>query len=500
MRDSIQGLYNKLTGERSNYEDRAELSARLTLPSLFPIEGSNGTSRFATNRVQSLGGKGVNHLAAKLVLALLPPAGQFFRFEPDADAADDLTEGDENAKMKITAMFSRQENNVREEIKSQDIRVPLFKIMRLLIVTGCVLVEKEKDGLLYYNLRDFVVERDGKGKVVRIILTEKVSVFDVVDKLSEEAKRSIADDTLTLDSYTMSEFDGKKWTVTQTVMEEEMFTKTYTESRFPFQVLDWSLPVGESYGRSYIDELEGDMVQYQMLTKAISEGAILAAKSLIFVNPLSSKGTRKRSVATANNGSVLTGSADDITSFTLDKNYDFKTPSEVRLDLKRDIEAAFLMERSIQRDAERVTAEEIRKLSQELETAFAGLYALISELLLKRIVVWVMHDMGIKLGAAKINIIVGIDALSRNAEAVKLDNILGRFANFGYMNRISQTEVMGRYTTFEGVDPTGLILDDEAFEKQQKKAAEAQMQQSAAQEGGALAAQAAATSAQQGAQ
>ena len=484
--DSAESLYTSKLSDRSVYEDRAEDSANLTNPSVFPKAGTTASDRYSDNYVQSLGGKGVNHLSSKLVLALLPPAGQFFRFEPDSEALSEITGDNPDARMKAVGLFSKQEHRVREEIKAQDIRIPMFRLMRLLVVTGCVLVEKEKKiGIRYYNLRDFVIERDGRGKPNLIILTEKVAPYDVKDKLSDTAKGMVSDDNSDmLDSYTKCIFDGKKWTVTQEVLGEEIWSMTYTEEKFPFQVLDWSLTVGEDYGRSYIDELKGDLTQYELLTKSISEGSAIASKAILFVNPLSSKGTRKRSVAQAKNGAVLTGSADDVTSFTLDKNYDFRTPAEVRQDFKRDIEASFLMERSIQRDAERVTAEEIRKLSQELETAFAGLYALISELLLKRLVLWIMDELKIDMAGTEVNVIVGVDALSRNAEAVKLDGFMGRVTNLGYQHRVSESEVLSRYASYEGVDPTGLLLDSKEVQKKQDDKAKAMMQEEASKAGG----------------
>ncbi len=228
--NSAESLYTSKLSDRSVYEDRAEDSAVLTIPSVFPKSGSTASDRYSDNYVQSLGGKGVNHLASKLVLALLPPAGQFFRFEPDSEALSTITGDDPDARMEVVGMMSREEHRIREEIKAQDIRIPMFRIMRLLIVTGCVLVEKEdKVGIRYYNIRDFIVERDGKGRPHTIIFTERVAKYDVEEKLSTDALNMIGDDEVLLDSYTKCIFDGKKWSVVQEVLGEEIWSKKYSK-------------------------------------------------------------------------------------------------------------------------------------------------------------------------------------------------------------------------------------------------------------------------------
>src|SRR6056300_2031342 len=83
--------YNKLLTEREHYLDRAEECSELTIPSLIKPEGFTSSSDLY-NPFQSVGARGVNNLASKLLLLLLPPNQPFFRLSLDAGTEREMTE------------------------------------------------------------------------------------------------------------------------------------------------------------------------------------------------------------------------------------------------------------------------------------------------------------------------------------------------------------------------------------------------------------------------
>ena len=91
-RQTAKSLYQKLEIYRRPYLDRARKAAELTIPSLIPKEGSNGNTQFVTP-YQGVGARGVNHLTAKLLLALLPPNSPFFRLTISDQAMAALSQG-----------------------------------------------------------------------------------------------------------------------------------------------------------------------------------------------------------------------------------------------------------------------------------------------------------------------------------------------------------------------------------------------------------------------
>ena len=81
--ETAQALYSKLEGKRYQYVDRARQCSKLTLPYIITDEGFGAHSRLETP-FQGIGARGVNNLASKLLLALLPPNAPFFRLNVDS--------------------------------------------------------------------------------------------------------------------------------------------------------------------------------------------------------------------------------------------------------------------------------------------------------------------------------------------------------------------------------------------------------------------------------
>ena len=94
--------YLKLQQDREHYLDRAEECSELTIPSLIKPDGFTSSSDLY-NPFQSVGARGVNNLASKLLLLLLPPNSPFFRLSITGDAKKEL---EENKDMKTDIELS----------------------------------------------------------------------------------------------------------------------------------------------------------------------------------------------------------------------------------------------------------------------------------------------------------------------------------------------------------------------------------------------------------
>ena len=82
MHYTAESIYTKCEGDRVSYLDRARTCSKLTLPYIMPDEGFGASSRLETP-FAGVGARGVNNLASKLLLALLPPNAPFFRLNID---------------------------------------------------------------------------------------------------------------------------------------------------------------------------------------------------------------------------------------------------------------------------------------------------------------------------------------------------------------------------------------------------------------------------------
>jgi len=220
------------------------------------------------------------------------------------------------------------------------------------------------------------------------------------------------------------------------------------------------------------------------LSKAILEGSAAAARAIFLVRP---NGTTKlKTISQAPNLAVRQGSAEDVTVLQMQKFNDFRVAQETIAQTERRLAAAFMLNQSVQRDAERVTAEEIRFLANELETSLGGIYSLLShELqlpLIKRIIAVLEREKKLpKLpeGAVEPVIITGFEALGRGNDANKLATflqtaaqILGPEAVLTYTNA---SDALKRLGVGFGIDMKGLIKPEEQVQQEQQAQQQQQM-------------------------
>ena len=169
---SIGKSYENMAADRDAFLSRARSCAELTIPTLLPPEGHNGSSNYNTP-FQSVGARGVNNLASKLLMTLLPPNTPFFRLTIDDF---DLVELGGDQRGKAEEALARIERSATQIVESKAIRVPTFEALKQLIVTGNALVHMPpKGGMKIYRLDRYVVQRDTMGNLLKIVVKENVA-------------------------------------------------------------------------------------------------------------------------------------------------------------------------------------------------------------------------------------------------------------------------------------------------------------------------------------
>jgi len=141
------------------------------------------------------------------------------------------------------------------------------------------------------------------------------------------------------------------------------------------------------------------------------------------------------------------------------------------------------MNSSIRRDAERVTAEEIRVARQELEIALGGVYAILSQEFQLPLVEILMHRMAknkkipkLPGDALKPLIVTGVEALGRGEDLNKLGQFLQSLAPLGEqaMAELNISDYIKRLAGSLGIDTAGLIKSEEQKQMEQQAAMEQQ--------------------------
>jgi len=490
---TAKSVYDSLEGKRYQYLDRARSCSKLTLPYVMPEEGHGPHSRLDTP-FQGVGARGVNNLASKLLLALLPPNAPFFRLNIDKYAL--ANEGaPEELISEIETSLQQVEESVMSEISREAYRTAIHAALKHLIVTGNVLLYlPDEGGIRVFHLDRFVVDRDPMGNVLHIATKENLSYEAVDDEVKEALASSGGQPTDEIHLYTAACREGDNFVIYQDVNGVALPSSggTVKADKNPFIPLRFSRIDGESYGRGYVEEYLGDLQSLEGLTRAIVEGSAAAAKVMFLVNPNGT--TRARTLAESPSGAIVQGNAADVTTLQLNKVNDFRTAQASIQVISDRLGSAFLLTSGVVRNAERVTAEEIRMLSQELESALGGLYSLLSTEMQMPFVNRLMDVMKRKKKLPALPkdvvspvIITGVEALGRGNDLQKLDLFLAGAAQVVGPQAVAEFVNVGEYfqrrATSLGIKTAGLVKSQEEMQAEQQQAQQMAMLQQVAPQG-----------------
>lgn len=487
---SAEARYNELKTERSHFLDRAQKCAKLTLPAYSPEENAAVSDRKMITPYQAVGGRGVNNLASKLLLTLLPPNAPFFRYVIDRSVLEQ--EGQEELRTSIEQGLSKMEKLVLEDIETSGDRTSIFEALKHLIINGNAALAVEGDSRSQlYPLSRYVCVRDPVGNVVEGLLLDQVAPAamdpEFLEKLDQKVKDQAkkASTQKHLNVYTWITLKNDQWHIHQECGGEIVPGTSYTvpKDKSPFLFLRFVAVEGEDYGRSYVEEYLGDLMSLEGLTKALVEGSAAAARILILVHPNGT--TNAKVLEQAPNGAIREGTMEDVSVLQLEKYADFRVAYSMIERLEQRLEYAFLLHTAIQRQAERVTAEEIRVMAGELEDALGGIYSVLSQ---EFQLPYAKRRMAILERAGKLpdlpedlvkpTIVTGLDALGRGHDRSKLEQFIGTLSQAlgpQALQFINPQEAVKRLALSIGIDPEGLLKTQEQIQQEQQQAMMAQM-------------------------
>lgn len=493
---AIQSLYENMKTERNMFLDRAEECSKYSIPFLIPEEGHSSSTNYYTP-YQSIVARGVNNLASKLLLSLLPLNSPFFRLQIDDFTLEELTQ-QEGLRGKVEESLSKIERAVQGEVEARTIRVATYEALRHLLIGGnSLLYVGDKGAMKTFSLQQYVIQRDSAGNVLTIIVEEKVApsmlpqnVRDYI-MTSNESTESLGN-TKDLKVYTHIRLDtegkGKpRWKVSQ---EVSGITIPDSEGEYPFDKSPW-IPLrfmrisGESYGRGYLEEYLGDIIALEGLSKAILESAAISSKAIFLVRPNGL--TSVKAVAKASNGDFVSGSVEDVQALQVSKFNDFSVTMQTANGIEERLAYAFLLNSAIQRSGERVTAEEIRYMAGELESSLGGIYSILSLEFQMPLINRLMHIMEkskklpkLPEGTVKPVIIAGMEAIGRGNDYDKLNQFLAFAGQVAQLPpEINKADALTRAGASLGIDTKGLVKSPEELAQEQQQEQMMQLAQQA---------------------
>lgn len=500
--------FKKLQQSRNFYLDQAELSASLTIPSLFPPyrldDAGRQTPQDLPAPYQNFGAYAVESLSSKFLTATFPPNQSFFRYEISESSLDEAREAGADNKQ-ITEMKAEaskalafRERSIGKWFEQSNLRVVVAEAFRHLVVGGNVLIHLPSDGTgaRLFPLTRFVIRRGPMGRVLEIVIRE---TFDF-DGLPANVRELAPYSPNSLE--TRRDEEVSVYTILQLDVDRNMFiTKQEAfghcipgsegevpEKNSPWVPLRFTVVEGEHYGRGYVENYRGSLNSLEVLRRAILENSAAAARTLFMVRPNGS--TKVRTLANAVNGAYVTGDASDVSVLRMDKMGDMGVASRSAETLINELSYAFLLNSAVQRNGERVTATEIRAMAQELEATQAGVWSTLAREMqlpiIKRIETILEKSREITplpKGVVEPTVVGGLAAIGRDSDLNKLRELTADFANAAqvlpeivqYLNAgaVAEKIVLNHSVPAEGL----LKTPAEVAQEQQQAQQQAMMQQ-----------------------
>lgn len=492
--------YSSLQRGRNSVLVQARAAAKLTIPGLIPEVGASDPHDIAEQPYQNLGARGVNNVSAKLLLSLFPPQRPFFKLEIAADVAKSMgqTKGPADEAL---ANISIQAQTLVEGSGSRPMWMEVF---RHLTVAGNALVFHPDDGTVMriWRLDQYVVRRDAQGRLLEAVIEEEVypseldegtlTAVGITPDPKEPGHPSNKNENK-IKVYTMILKDGDNVVHYQEINDVEVpGSRGQAKADVAgWQALRWQAVPGSDYGRSMVSEYAGDFLSLEEGWKAVLQFAAEAARIIRISDPNS--GIDIEELAAAETGDTLTGFVDKIQTLQLEKQADFSTLWNVLQSIERRVSQAFLLTANTIRDAERVTAEEIRAVAQELEDSFGGTYTVLSaeaQSPYARRVLYILSKQG---KAPKLPdsvtplVVTGFSALGQTHEAAAtiewLKQLLEIFGEQAVASEVKFSEVALRTGTSQGItDVAGMLFSDAEKQANHAAAQQSQTQQAIAPE------------------
>lgn len=470
---------------------------------MFPGANQKSDQTELPGPIDSIGSRAVNNLSNKIILTLFQPHAPFFRLTATDDVLEELKVATDGGNPDAAAILKgldkalvKGEKDAMRELDYTHYRTEATTAAKALIITGNTLMyHPEGEGKAQvYNLRNYVVVRDLSGTIIELITkdTKELSTFsdDIRRQVAESDKKKYKEDA-SVDLYTHLKLTNGKFILKQSINEIDLDSEgSYTPADMPWIVLTWNRIRGSNYGTGLVEDYAGAFHGIYVLTQSLVEVVGASADLKWLVDPTSMLDVKELNDSTS--GTYHSGREGDVTALQVNKQLDLQSVTGMLQDWKQQIGQAFLMFNSVQRQAERVTAEEIREVINDLEVSHGGIYSRFSEEWQFRTATLMLNRVDITLGDGKQlypKIITGLDSLSRAGDMQNFRLFIEDLAAIGQVPDVFQGEfhpsrLMAWVGIRRGIDVDEINLTD--IEKQEiQQAQQAQQQQQIEAESGA---------------
>ena len=452
---------------------RCERYAGWTLPRVFPNDPLMEYDEMQ-NDFQSVGARAVTNLANKIMMALFQPTRPFFKLTLEEKQILELAEAGIEQAAQETAL-ANVERDAMKDLTKRGARVALLDILLQLIVTGNSLLYSpmgDKDEMQVYSLRDYTIKRDLRGKLVKLIIKEFISVSGLSDEMQALALAEGYSETDDIAIYTAVHRVGKDKYIVWQELEDLCYCHkklgVYTSDSLPWIPLTWTLARGKDYGSGLVEEYSGDFHSLSTIAEAILDFTTVVTDIKTLVNPTGM--TNVREISESASGAYVHGREEDLSTYSADVSNVTDFLEKQFSAIEKRIGAAFLLTSAITRDAERVTAVEIRQQAFELEGSVGGVYSRLARDLQTPLAKRLVAKQNSFFKGIEPTIVTGLDSLSRNNE---LDNLRAFISDLAMLEQVPEEvrvrlkigDVIAIIGNGHGVDHTKMSKDESTVKK-----------------------------------
>lgn len=439
LKETARERWSQLERNKTGLVMRCERYSQLTLPTVCPVDGYDENSTELATGADSYGALLVNSLTNKMMLAMFAPSRPFLRI--------DLPKGEKNKLLQAMGMSEsqfREDASVLEQdavryLDSVGARPKLYELIRHLIVTGNALRLTRDDTMRIYGVKKFCSRRNVDGKVIELIIKETVCFDELPDDIQAEVPDDMHTEDTEVSYYIVFCWDARKkrYIESQWVDDYEIQNKNYrgnyTEDEMPATHHTWTLPSGHTYGVGHVETYVNDHERISGLSQSEMEAVIMAAEFRWLADPAGI--TRVEDINNSKNGDTIPGRKDELSLVNAGASgaSAVASISAAVERAARRLGQAYMMAVALQRDGERVTAEEWRILATELETTLGGVYSEQAQTLQKPLANWLLKQVGdaaLLKSDFKPVIVTGLDALSRTGDLDALRGFISDVTNF----------------------------------------------------------------------
>lgn len=476
MRDlkesDAESRWLQLNNNRSYLITKAERASEYTLPYLFPEDNYNTNNDDLFQRWQSIGGEGVNNLSNKMMLVLFPNDRPFFRIRLEEDAKQKAMQAfnvDEKGLENILAVTERNCNEQLTKVKNA--REVLLNALKHLIVVGNCAIEFQKERLVLHTLRDFVCVRNMYGDVIEVIVRYKTTYEALPENVQAVVTEQDGKDLCVYQWYVFN-YDSKRWQMSTYINNIKLtsaeFTKSYTKEKMPVSVLAWELLPRQDYGISYVEHLMPDLVLMDTYQHGAADAGIASSQMRWRVSPNAQ--CKPEDVQEAPNGAAIMAQQNEVELLSTSKGSDLSSLLSLSQQKREELAKAFLIGTSMVRDSERTTAEEIRLVRNELETALGGAYNRLGQELQLATSYWAasLTNKGLLSNKFKFEVVTGLEGMTRSREAENMKLVLSDIIQLAGLppeiaNRLKLTNIFNDMFSAYGLDSNTYVATEDEY-------------------------------------